>query len=70
MCLPERRPAGAGWALAMSGAMQLRTPYQSDPTTRKLINSGDMQYIDIHLSHVAQLWSMGSWASWIGQLLK
>jgi succinyl-CoA:acetate CoA-transferase len=40
-------------ALAMSGAMQLRPPYQSDPITRKLINSGDMQYIDMHLSHVA-----------------
>src|SRR5580698_7614931 len=26
-------------ALAMSGAMQLRMPYQSDPITRKLINS-------------------------------
>ena len=46
-------------ALAMSGAMQLRTPYQSDPITRKLINSGDMQYIDMHLSHVAQLVEYG-----------
>src|ERR1017187_8532341 len=46
-------------ALALSGAMQLRTPYQSDPITRKLINSGDMQYIDIHLSHVAQLVEYG-----------
>jgi succinyl-CoA:acetate CoA-transferase len=46
-------------ALAMSGAMQLRMPYQSDPTTRKLINSGDMQYIDMHLSHVAQLVEYG-----------
>ena len=46
-------------ALAMSGAMQLRTPYQSDPITRKLINSGEMQYIDMHLSHVAQLVEYG-----------
>jgi succinyl-CoA:acetate CoA-transferase len=46
-------------ALAMSGAMQLRTPYQSDPITRKLINAGDMQYIDMHLSHVAQLVEYG-----------
>lgn len=46
-------------ALAMSGAMQLRMPYQSDPITRKLINSGEMQYIDMHLSHVAQLVEYG-----------
>ena len=41
-------------ALAMVGGMQLRLPYQSDPITRKLINSGEMQYIDMHLSQVAQ----------------
>jgi succinyl-CoA:acetate CoA-transferase len=46
-------------ALAMSGAMQMRIPYQSDPITRKLINAGDMQYIDMHLSHVAQLVEYG-----------
>jgi succinyl-CoA:acetate CoA-transferase len=46
-------------ALAMSGAMQMRVPYQSDPITRKLINSGEMQYIDMHLSHVAQLVEYG-----------
>jgi succinyl-CoA:acetate CoA-transferase len=46
-------------ALAMSGAMQMRIPYQSDPSTRKLINAGDMQYIDMHLSHVAQLVEYG-----------
>ena len=34
-------------------------PYQSDPIMRKLINSGDMQYIDLHLSHVAQLVEYG-----------
>ncbi len=45
--------------LAMAGAMQLRMPYQSDPITRKLINSGEMQYIDMHLSHVAQLVEYG-----------
>ncbi len=46
-------------ALAMSSAMQLRMPYQSDPVTRKLINAGEMQYIDIHLSHAAQLVEYG-----------
>jgi succinyl-CoA:acetate CoA-transferase len=41
-------------ALAMVGGMQLRLPYQSDPITRRLINAGEMHYMDIHLSHVAQ----------------
>ena len=45
--------------LARAGAMQLRMPYQSDPTTRKLINAGEMQYIDMHLSHVSQLVEYG-----------
>jgi len=46
-------------ALAMSGAMDLRMPYQSDPITRKLINAGEIQYIDLHLSHAAQLVEYG-----------
>ncbi|HEY9856455.1 MAG TPA: acetyl-CoA hydrolase/transferase family protein [Stenomitos sp.] len=41
-------------ALAMAGGIQLRLPYQSDPETRKRINAGEMDYMDIHLSHVAQ----------------
>lgn len=41
-------------ALAMAGGIQLRLPYQSDPETRKRINAGEMEYMDIHLSHVAQ----------------
>ncbi|MGC9292057.1 MAG: acetyl-CoA hydrolase/transferase family protein [Acidobacteriaceae bacterium] len=41
-------------ALAMVGGIQLRLPYQSDPETRKRINAGEMDYMDIHLSHVAQ----------------
>lgn len=32
----------------------LRMPYQSEPTARRNINSGRMDYVDIHLSHVAQ----------------
>ena len=46
-------------ALAMVGGMQLRLPYQSDPITRKQINAGEMQYTDLHLSHVAQLVEYG-----------
>lgn len=46
-------------ALAMVGGVQLRLPYQSDPITRKQINAGEMQYMDLHLSHVAQLVEYG-----------
>jgi len=40
--------------LAKAGGMELRLPYQSDPTLRKRINDGELEYIDIHLGHVAQ----------------
>ena len=46
-------------ALAMAGGIQLRLPYQSDPETRKRINAGEMEYMDIHLSHVAQFVEYG-----------
>jgi succinyl-CoA:acetate CoA-transferase len=46
-------------ALAMAGGINLRLPYQSDPETRKRINAGDMDYMDIHLSHVAQFVEYG-----------
>ena len=40
--------------LAKVGGMELRLPYMSDPALRKRINDGDIEYMDIHLSHVAQ----------------
>ncbi len=46
-------------ALAMVGGMQMRLPYQSDPITRKLINAGEMQYTDMHLSQVGQIVEYG-----------
>ncbi len=46
-------------ALAMSGGIHLRLPYQSDPETRKRINAGEMEYMDVHLSHVAQFVEYG-----------
>ena len=46
-------------ALAMAGGIHLRLPYQSDPETRKRINAGEMEYMDIHLSHVAQFVECG-----------
>ena len=45
-------------ALAMA-EIHLRLPYQSDPETRKRINAGEMEYMDIHLSHVAQFVEYG-----------
>jgi succinyl-CoA:acetate CoA-transferase len=41
-------------ALAMVDGVELRLPYQSDPVLRKKINAGEIEYIDIHLSNVAQ----------------
>ena len=46
-------------ALAKAGGMSLRLPYQSDADVRKRINAGETEYLDIHLSHVAQLVQYG-----------
>ncbi|MCK9983882.1 MAG: succinyl-CoA:acetate CoA-transferase [Azoarcus sp.] len=51
-------------ALAMVDGIEMRLPYQSDPTCRKRINAGEMEYIDIHLSHVAQF----VWFGFLGKL--
>ncbi|MGV9712734.1 acetyl-CoA hydrolase/transferase family protein [Gordonia sp. NPDC003424] len=40
--------------LAEVDGIALRMPYQSESTARKKINDGRMDYVDIHLSHVAQ----------------
>ena len=37
-------------ALAEAEAVAWRTPYQSDPTLRKLINAGKTRFFDLHLS--------------------
>ncbi|WOQ16653.1 succinate CoA transferase [Raineyella sp. W15-4] len=39
--------------LADANAVNFRTPYQSDPETRKKINTGEINYSDVHLSHIA-----------------
>src|SRR6201998_4436653 len=46
-------------ALAMAGGIHLRLPYQSRPERRKRSNAGEMDYMDIHLSHVAQFVEYG-----------
>ncbi|EMY34740.1 succinate CoA transferase [Arthrobacter crystallopoietes BAB-32] len=40
--------------LAEAKGMELRLPFQSDPALRNQINAGELDYIDIHLGHVAQ----------------
>ena len=42
-------------ALAAVDGIDLRMPYQSDPVTRAKINAGTLEYLDVHLSHVAQM---------------
>jgi succinyl-CoA:acetate CoA-transferase len=51
-------------ALAAADGIELRMPYQSDPTTRAKINAGKMDYLDVHLSHVAQM----VWEGFFGHL--
>lgn len=51
-------------ALAQADGIALRLPYQSDPVSRQRINSGEMDYTDIHLSHVAQF----VWFGFFGKL--
>ncbi|RAI45831.1 acetyl-CoA hydrolase/transferase family protein [Rhodoplanes roseus] len=51
-------------ALAKVNGCAMRLPYQSDPICRKQINSGEMEYTDIHLSHVAQY----AWFGFLGKL--
>lgn len=42
-------------ALAEADAMSWRAPYQSSSVLRKRINKGDVDFVDMHLSHVPQL---------------
>jgi succinyl-CoA:acetate CoA-transferase len=51
-------------ALAAADGVELRLPYQSDAVSRQRINAGLMEYIDIHLSHVAQF----VWFGFLGKL--
>ena len=51
-------------ALAAVDGIDLRMPYQSDPVSRAKINAGLMDYLDLHLSHVAQM----VWEGFFGHL--
>ena len=50
--------------MAAADAVELRMPYQSDPVSRAKINAGEMDYLDVHLSHVAQM----VWEGFFGHL--
>lgn len=45
--------------LAESGAIRKRGPYQGERAIRNLINSGEVLYVDAHLSHNAELVRQG-----------
>ena len=50
--------------LARANGIELRLPYQSDPVVREQINRGEVDYLDIHLSHVAQ----HAWFGYFGKI--
>ncbi|WP_049623314.1 acetyl-CoA hydrolase/transferase family protein [Frateuria defendens] len=51
-------------ALAKAGGIEFRLPYQSDPELRARINSGQIEYMDIHLGQVAQY----TWFGFLGKI--
>jgi succinyl-CoA:acetate CoA-transferase len=55
---------GLDGLLAAADGINLLLPYQSDPVSRSKINSGEMEYLDMHLSHVAQ----AVWEGFFGHL--
>ncbi|GAB2811357.1 acetyl-CoA hydrolase/transferase family protein [Comamonas piscis] len=50
--------------LAEAGAIGQRLPFNTDPIARKAINAGDIDFIDMHLSHVAQ----HAWFGFLGHM--
>ena len=46
--------------LARADAMKFRTPYQSNPDLRKAMNSGKVDYFDLHLSELQQILRSGA----------
>ncbi|SNS56096.1 acetyl-CoA hydrolase/transferase family protein [Tropicimonas sediminicola] len=51
-------------ALSKSDAIEYRLPYNSDPVGREKINRGEIDYLDMHLSHVAPM----VWEGFFGKL--
>lgn len=50
--------------MAEAGALGQRLPFNTDPTARKAINAGEIDFIDMHLSHVAQ----HAWFGFLGPM--
>lgn len=50
--------------LAAADAMGQRLPFNSDPVARDKINAGEIEFIDMHLSHVAQ----HAWFGFLGHM--
>ncbi|MFC5434969.1 acetyl-CoA hydrolase/transferase family protein [Rhodanobacter umsongensis] len=46
-------------ALARAHGIEFRLPYNSDPLVREQINTGQMEYFDLHLSQVAPMAAQG-----------
>lgn len=51
-------------ALAKAKGVEFRLPYNSDPIARELINRGEMNYFDMHLSQVGPM----AWQGFLGPL--
>jgi succinyl-CoA:acetate CoA-transferase len=51
-------------ALARADGVEFRLPYNSDPIAREKINTGRMEYLDMHLSQVAPV----AWQGFLGPL--
>ena len=51
-------------SLAEAHAIGQRLPFNTDPTARNAINAGEIDFIDMHLSHVAQQ----AWFGFLGPL--
>lgn len=50
--------------MAEAHALGQRLPFNTDPTARKAINAGEIDFIDMHLSHVAQ----HAWFGFLGPM--
>lgn len=50
--------------MAEAQAIGQRLPFNTDPTARKAVNAGEIDFIDMHLSHVAQ----HAWFGFLGPM--
>ena len=50
--------------LAEVNGINMRLPFQTDPICRNKINSGEMEYVDYHLSEVSQY----AWSGFLGKM--